>query len=90
MLKRANRESWNEIMMSGVESMINLNETKVTSQIISEEESGTSCNSFIHTPCSVKSVEYRKLLFVSLGSPLVALEWDIFKQTKVCFHSEEI
>ena len=39
--------------------------------------SGASCNSFYSNSCSVKSVEYWRLLFISLGSPLVALERDI-------------
>ena len=47
-------------------------------------ESGASYNSFYSNPCSVKSVEYLKLLFISLGSPLATLEMDIFKLTKGC------
>ena len=31
-------------------------------------ESGSSCNSFYSNPCSVMGVEYRKPLFISLGS----------------------
>ena len=34
--------------------------------------------------CGVKSVEHLKLLFILLGSPLVALEMDIFKLTNIC------
>ena len=34
--------------------------------------------------------KYRKVLFISLGSPLVALERDIFRLTKGCLTSEEI
>ena len=41
-------------------------------------------------PCSVKSFENLKLFFVSLDSPLVALERDIFKLTKGCLMSEKI
>ena len=48
------------------------------------EESGVSSNSFYSNPCSVKGVEYLKFLFISSGSPLVALERDIFKLTKGC------
>ena len=33
------------------------------------ERSGASCNSFYSNLCSVKSVKYRKLLFISQGSP---------------------
>ena len=39
---------------------------------------------FYPNPCRVKSGENRKLLFISLGSPLVALEKDAFKLTKDC------
>ena len=46
--------------------------------------------SFYSNSFSVKSVEYRKLLFISLGSPLVALERGIFKLTKDCLMSEKI
>ena len=53
-------------------------------------ESGVSCNSFYSNPCSVKSVEYLKLLFISLGSPLATLEREIFKLTKGCLMSEKI
>ena len=53
-------------------------------------ESGASCNSFYSNPCSVKSVEYRKLLFISSGSPLVALETGILRMTKGCLMSEEL
>ena len=61
---------------------------KMSSQTI--EESEASCNSFCSNPYGVKSVEYRELLFISLGSPLVALERDIFKLTKGCLMSEKI
>ena len=40
--------------------------------------------------CRVKSFEYLKLLFMSLGSPLVALERHIFKLTKGCSVIEKI
>ena len=43
---------------------------------------------FVQT-CSVESVEYLKLLFISLGSPLVELERDIFKLIKGCLMSEK-
>ena len=51
-----------------------------------------SCNSLYSNPCGVvvKSVEYLKLLFISLGSPLVALESEIFKLTKGCLMSVKI
>ena len=35
-------------------------------------------------PCSIKGIQYLKLLFISLGSPLGALERDIFELTKNC------
>ena len=44
-------------------------------------ETGASCNSFYSNSCSVKSVDHLKLLFISLGSPLVTPERDIFKLT---------
>ena len=47
-----------------------------------------SCNSFYSNPCSVKSIEYLKLLCISLGSSLVALERDIFKLTESSCRSE--
>ena len=53
------------------------------------EGGGVSFNSFYSNPRNIKSVEYLKLLFISLGSPLVALERDIFKLTKGCLTSEE-
>ena len=40
-------------------------------------ESGVSCNRFYSNHCNVKSVEYLKFLFISLDSPLVALEREI-------------
>ena len=49
-----------------------------------------SCNSFYSNPGSVKSIEYLKLLFTSLGSPLAALERDIFHLTESCLMSEKI
>ena len=50
-----------------------------------------SYNSFYSNPCSVKSIECLKFLFISLGSPLVALEREkIFKLTKNCVMSEKI
>ena len=48
-------------------------------------KSGETRNSFYSNPCGAKNVEYLKLLFISLGTPLVALEMDIFKLTKGCF-----
>ena len=51
---------------------------------------GVSFNSFYSNPCSVKSVEYLKLLLISLGSPLVALKRDILKLTKGCLKGEKI
>ena len=56
----------------------------VTKKIYKIAECGEICNSFHLNPCIVKSVEYQKLLFISLGSPLVVLERDIFKLTKGC------
>ena len=53
-------------------------------------ESGASFNSFYSNPCSVKSVEYQKHLFISLGSLLVAIEMNIFRLTKGCLMSEKI
>ena len=47
-------------------------------------------NSFYSNSCSVKSAEYLKLIFISLSSPLVALERDIFILTKGCLMSEKI
>ena len=48
-------------------------------------QTGASCKSFYTNPCCVKRTEYLKFLFISLGSPLVTLERDIFKMTKaVC------
>ena len=44
----------------------------------------------MHTPCSVKSVEYLRFIFISLGSPFVAFEMDILKLTKGCLMSEKI
>ena len=49
-----------------------------------------SCNSFYLNPCSVKSIEYLKLLFISLGSPLAAPESDFFQLTESCLMSEKI
>ena len=49
-----------------------------------------SCNSVYSKPCSVKSIEYLKLLFISLGSSLAALERDIFQLTERCLMSEKI
>ena len=49
-----------------------------------------SCNSFYLKPRSVKIVEYLKLLFISLGSPLVALEREIFELARCCLMSEKI
>ena len=49
-----------------------------------------SCNSSHSKPCSVKSIEYLKLLFISLGSSLAALERDIFQLTESCLMSEKI
>ena len=49
-----------------------------------------SYNSFYSKPCSVKSIEYLKLLFISLGSRLAALERDIFQLTESCLMSEKI
>ena len=51
---------------------------------------GESCNSFYSNRCSVKSAEYLKPLFISLGSPLVALKKGIFKLIKGCLTSEKI
>ena len=42
----------------------------------------------IQTPVVSGNVGNRKLLFISLGSPLVALERDIFKLTKGCLINE--
>ena len=54
-------------------------------------KSGVSCNSFFYSnPCRVKSVEYLKLLFISLGSPLATLERDISKLTKGLLMREKI
>ena len=56
-------------------------------------ESGASCNRFCSNPRgakSAKSVEFLKLLFISLGSPLVAFERDILKLTKGCLMSEKM
>ena len=44
---------------------------------------------FYSNHCSVKSVEYWKIRFISIGSPLVALEKDAFKLIKGCL-SEKI
>ena len=41
-----------------------------------------SCNSFYSNPCSVKSIEYPKLLFISSGILLAALERSILELTK--------
>ena len=49
-----------------------------------------SCNSFYSNPRSVKSIEYLKLLFISISSSLVALEREIFKPTIDCLMSEKI
>ena len=49
-----------------------------------------SFNSFYSNPRNIKSVEYLKLLFISLDSPLVALVRDIFKLTKGCLTSQKI
>ena len=49
-----------------------------------------SRNSFHSNPCSVESVEYQKLLFISLRSPLATLERDIFKLTKGYLTSEKM
>ena len=45
-------------------------------------ETGASCNIFYSNPSSVKSVEYLKLFFISLGIPvfvqiLVLLSWSL-------------
>ena len=53
-------------------------------------ESGENCNSFYSNHCNVKSVEYLKLLFLSLGSPLAALERGIFNVTKGPLMGEKI
>ena len=53
-------------------------------------DTGVSCNSFYSNFCSVVSVEYLKLFFISLDSPLVTLERDIFRLTKGCLMSDEI
>ena len=53
-------------------------------------ESGVSCNNCYSNPFNVKSVEYLRLIFISLGSPLVALEREIFKLTKGYMMSEKI
>ena len=50
-------------------------------------ETGESCDSFYSNPCSVKSIEYLILLFISLDSRLVALEWEL---TESCLMSEKI
>ena len=50
-----------------------------------------SCSRFYSNPCGVKSIAYLKLLFISLGSPLVALELEkIFKLSKSCVMSEKL
>ena len=50
-----------------------------------------SCNSFYPNPCGVKSIEHLKLLFISLGSPLIALEREkIFELTKNCIMSKKL
>ena len=59
------------------------------SQTKLKERVGRVITVFYSNPCSIKSVEYLKLLFISLGSPLVALERDIFKLTKGCLMSEK-
>ena len=59
------------------------------SSVLEIGKSGAGCNSFYSNPYSVESVEYLKLLFISLGSPLVALERDIFKLIKGCVMSEK-
>ena len=48
-------------------------------------ESRVSCINFYSNLCDVKSVEYLKLLFISLGSLLVTFERDIFKLTALYF-----
>ena len=48
----------------------------------------TSCNSFYLNRCSNKSVEYPKLPFISLGSPV--LNKGILKLTKGYLMSEKI
>ena len=48
-----------------------------------------SCNSFYSSLGSVKSVEYLELIFISLGSPLAALEREILRQNKGCLMSEK-
>ena len=58
--------------------------------LLVDGKSGASCNRFYSNPCSVESVEYLKFLFISLGSPLVAPERDIFKLTICCLMSEKI
>ena len=53
-------------------------------------ESVVSGSNFCSNPRSVKSVKYLKLLFILLGSILVAAERHIFKLTKGCLISEKI
>ena len=47
-------------------------------------------NSFYSKPGSVKIAKYLQLPFISLGSPMVALERDIFRLTESCLMSEKI
>ena len=49
-----------------------------------------SFNSFNLIPRIIKNVEYLRLLCISLGSPLVSLERDIFNLTKGCLMSEKL
>ena len=57
-----------------------------------KESSGdqVSCNSFYSKPSGVKSIEYLKLLFISLDIPLVALERGILELTESYLMSEII
>ena len=76
---------------------VNMPSFRLTSQVFLDlqwllraGETGASCNSFYSSPCSAKSVEYRKFFFISLGSPLVALERDIFKLAKDCLMNGKV
>ena len=61
---------------------------KLNSRLVGETEA--SYNSLYSNPCSVKSIKYLNLLFISLDSAFVALEREVFELTKGCLMREKI
>ena len=91
---RIQRRDWWECLMQFLENIENCpfqDKTIINnSSACWVEESEVSCNNFYSSPCRVKSVEYLKFFLISLGTPLVVLEREIFKLTNGCLMSEKI